>query len=384
MATKTISCRRPRKDAIKWVIGANSKWSLVRCSKGWKVAIRICIVALLHELHHHICDLQRCDTWPFRLTFWLRSKQQEVSSSWILFNGRAAQEEDHHLARCHISPIHRNGEEVHGRGPIYRSPCSFQPLLHLTGDHFKFAPMTHLVAPFLGLLHDIVLVAKNGAISHPTFVKGLEHLLSLNGNWLGGQSRALLLPGISLGVKVLLTWTRDIHSKDLTRRGKILKGLSPSQRAIMEAMLGLLVLDNGDTEVKDEPLDGQEEDVVPEVNDLSSGSNSLVVVPAQIAEDMRPVRPLVPQLGWDGTSIGALTLCCSQCRGHSHCHHSHCHSNSHCHIHSHFQQLMQSWRRCRRLVLCQPNAKPSPRSFQPKPKQRLRPKQRPKQGQSKG
>ena len=63
----------------------------------------------------------------------------------------------------------------------------------------------------------------------------------------------------------------------------------------MEAMLGLLVLDNGDTEVKDEPLDGQEEDVVPEVNDLSTGgSNSLVAVLAQLAEDMLPVRPPAP------------------------------------------------------------------------------------------
>ena len=36
--------------------------------------------------------------------------------------------------------------------------AAFQSLLHLTGDHFKFARMTHLMAPFLGLLHDIVLV----------------------------------------------------------------------------------------------------------------------------------------------------------------------------------------------------------------------------------
>ena len=60
----------------------------------------------------------------------------------------------------------------------------------------------------------------------------------------------------------------------------------------MEAMLGLLVLEKGDTDVKGEPLDGQEDDVLLEVSYLSS--TSLVAVLAQPAEDMLPVRPAVP------------------------------------------------------------------------------------------
>ena len=75
---------------------------------------------------------------------------------------------------CHISASHRYGDDAHGKGKHSDLNCNFPALAASHKGPLQVCPMCHLMAPSLGLIHDIVLVAKNGVISHPLFVKGLH------------------------------------------------------------------------------------------------------------------------------------------------------------------------------------------------------------------
>ena len=172
---------------------------------------------------------------------------------------------------------------------------AFKPVLSFTKDSFKAVPTIAYLTQFNSLLQDCIALAKNGKMSHVTIMRALSKLLELHPSWLGTASKTLLFPAVSQGVRVLLTWCRDLK-KDPSKMQRTLKSMAAQHKPGLELIIDSMV----------EPKDAEGNVVKEEVDSGGEGGGEeLAVVPLPEAPSQPQPAQLVVQVSvvppnWQG------------------------------------------------------------------------------------
>ena len=125
---------------------------------------------------------------------------------------------------------------------------------------FKMAARLAPMIKFADLIEKLISVVKNGKVAHVCCKKALFELISLEPKLLRTSRKKNFVLGVSSGIRAIMTWYRE-YGKGGSTKEKLTKAATPTQRALLEQVIGNMILDPpGDGDDEDEEEEEEEED----------------------------------------------------------------------------------------------------------------------------